>query len=140
MEMILYLLAMFGLAFFFKESDGPWGVMGWLRNKLMANKYVGVFFYKLLACYFCVGFHCGWIVYLLQSPTPKFQFFMLWGLAGAATSLILEGLLTKLSSSGEPGPMGPKGDTGPIGPTGPVGFTGAMGPKGDTGKTGSFLD
>lgn len=99
MEIFISLLAIFGLAFLFKESDGPWGVMSWLRNRLMANKYVGVFFYKLLACYFCVGFHCGWIVYLLQAPNYNFQFFILWGLAGGTICLILDGLLARLSSA-----------------------------------------
>jgi hypothetical protein len=99
MEIVLSLLAIFGLTFLLKESDGPCGIMSWMRNKLIANKYVGVFFYKLLSCYFCVGFHCGWMVYLLQAEYYKFQFFILWGLAGAAISLILDGLLTKLSAT-----------------------------------------
>lgn len=96
MEILISLLAIFGLAFLFKESDGPWGVMSWLRNRLMANKYVGVFFYKLLACYFCVGFHCGWVMYLLSQEHWKFNLLICWGLAGGVICLILDGLLTKL--------------------------------------------
>lgn len=99
METIISLLAIFGLAFAIKESDGPWSIMSWLRNRLMANKYVGVFFYKLLSCYFCVGFHCGWIVYLLRGINYNFQFFILWGLAGGVICLILDGLLVKLSTT-----------------------------------------
>jgi len=99
MNLVISILAIFGLAFLIKESDGPWGIMSWMRNKLMANKYVGVFFYKLLSCYFCVGFHCGWIVYLLQADSYKIQFFILWGLAGAAVSLILDGVVAKLLTS-----------------------------------------
>jgi hypothetical protein len=103
MEIIIYLLAIFGLAFLIKESDGPWGMMNWLRNRLMQNSHVGVFFYKLLSCYFCVGFHCGWIVYLLSVDSSRWewQFFILWGLAGAAISLIFDGLLTRLTAQRE---------------------------------------
>ena len=96
LDLIICVFAVFGLAFLIKESDGPWGIMSWLRNRLMQNKYVGVFFYKLLDCYFCVGFHCGWMVYLLQAESYKFQSFILWGLAGGAISLILDGVLAKL--------------------------------------------
>ena len=95
---IIYILAIFGLAFAIKEIDGPWDICSKTRNALMRNKYVGVFFYKLLSCYFCVGFHCGWIVYLLQADHYKFQFIILWGLAGSAASLILDTALTKFSS------------------------------------------
>jgi hypothetical protein len=90
---IIILCAIFGLAFFFKESDGPWGIMAWLRNLLISNKFFGVFFYKLLDCYFCLGFHCGWIVYLLSNEVWKWQFIILWGLAGGVISLIFDMLL-----------------------------------------------
>lgn len=98
LDFIIVLGAIFGLAFLIKESDGPWGSMAWLRNKLMSNKHVGVFFYKLLDCYFCLGFHCGWIVYLLHETTWKIQFFILWGLAGAAISFMLNLLVERLSA------------------------------------------
>ena len=96
MQIVLYLLSIYGLSFLIKESDGPWGMMSWIRNRLITNKYVGVFFYKLLECYFCVGFHCGWLVYLLQAESYKLQFLILWGLAGAAGSLILNAVLVRL--------------------------------------------
>lgn len=97
MLIFLYLLSMFGLTFLIKESDGPWGIMAWVRNKLMTNKYVGVFFFKLLECYFCVGFWAGIAVYLL-SPRPwEVNILICFGLAGGATSLILNGVLMKLS-------------------------------------------
>lgn len=125
--MLLSLLAMYGIAFFLKDSDGPWGIMSWFRNQLMQNKHVGVFFYKLLSCYFCVGFHAGWIVYLLQANKISIGGFIVWGFVGAATNYILEGVMMKLASPNEPGPMGPMG---PPGPTGRTGDTGPMGPHG----------
>jgi len=98
LDCIITICAIFGLAFLLKESDGPWGVVAWLRNKLMKNEHVGVFFYKLLGCYFCLGFHCGWIAYLLHEPSFTIQFFILWGLAGGIISLIFDALLSKLRS------------------------------------------
>lgn len=92
---IIYLLAMYAISFAIKEIDGPWGIIGYTRNKLIQNKYVGVFFYKLLDCYFCVGFHSGWIVYLLTHPIWKVNFIILWGLAGAAISLIIDRILMR---------------------------------------------
>lgn len=97
MEIIIYLLAIFSLAFCLKEMDGPWGILNTARNWLMKQPKVGVFFYELLSCYYCLGFHCGWIVYLLSAETYKVQFFILWGLAGAIFSLIMRMLLDRLT-------------------------------------------
>lgn len=94
---IIYLLSIYGLAFFIKESAGPWGKMAQLRNWLMKNKYVGVFFYKLLDCYFCVGCHCGWIIYLLTASTRHFNLLICWMLAGGVISLILDAVLARLA-------------------------------------------
>ena len=96
MNILIALLAIFGLAFTIKETSGPFDVLDKLRGLLMRNKYVGVFFYGLLSCYFCVGFHCGWIVYLLSENNYTWQFFVLWALAGGTISLIIDGVLTRL--------------------------------------------
>lgn len=96
MNIAISLLAIYGLAFLIKDSDGPWGIMNWFRRTLVSNKYVGVFFYKLFDCYFCVGCHCGWIVYLLAVHPFHWQFLILWTLAGGAVSLILDGVVSRL--------------------------------------------
>jgi hypothetical protein len=93
METLIYLLSIFGLAFLIKESDGPFDIMLHLRNMLMRNKYVGVFFYKLLECYFCVGCHAGWIIYLLQMNNFNLYSLIIWTLAGGSFSLIFSKLL-----------------------------------------------
>lgn len=92
-EMLIYVCAIFGLAFLLKESDGPWGLVAKGRNLLIGHKKVGKFFYDLLDCYFCLGFHCGWIVYLLSAEPFHLQFIILWGLAGGTISLTLSKLL-----------------------------------------------
>jgi hypothetical protein len=96
METLVYLLAIFGLAFFLKESDGPFDIILHLRNKLMSNKYLGVFFYKLLSCYFCCGFHCGYLIYLLSQKNWSFNLLICWALAGGTISLILDAVIDYL--------------------------------------------
>lgn len=98
MNLIIYILSIYGLAFLIKETDGPWGIMSWIRNSLVTNKYVGVFFYKLLSCYFCIGCHAGWIIYLLSAKHYHFNLLICWMLAGGVISLILDGLLTWLAT------------------------------------------
>lgn len=96
MTLLIPLLAIAGLAFLIKESNGPFDIMTTIRNKLMTNRYVGVFFFKLFECYFCVGCHCGWIVYLLSHQSYKWQFFVLWTLAGGIISLMMSAVLARL--------------------------------------------
>lgn len=98
-ETIIILFAIYGLAFLLKESDGPWDIMNWFRRILFNRPWAGPFFIKLFDCYFCLGCHCGWIVYLLSHESYSFQFFILWTLAGGVISLILDGLLAKLHPS-----------------------------------------
>lgn len=98
MPLVLLLLAVFGLAFLIKESDGPCGIMACIRNLLMRNKYIGTLVYKLLDCYFCVGCHCGYIVYLLSTPIVKWSVndFVIWMLAGGAFSFIMNLIIERL--------------------------------------------
>jgi hypothetical protein len=95
-ELILRLLAICALVYAIKEIDGPWGIMSWTRNVLMRNRFVGLFFYKLLSCYLCLGFHAGWVIYIIAEGMPKVNYFLLWGLAGAGISLIFGGALGQL--------------------------------------------
>ena len=96
MDIIIALLAIFGLAFAIKRTDGPWGIVGKWRHWMASIPFIGVQFFNLIDCYFCLGFHCGWIVYLLHEKQYTWQFFILWALAGGVISLIIDGLLTRL--------------------------------------------
>lgn len=98
MDIVIYLLAILGLVFLLKESDGPWGLFNKTRMLLFNNKYVGVFFYKLLSCSYCTGFHAGYLIYLFANyKNWQWNFIILWGLAGAILSLIFEAVMNKLS-------------------------------------------
>jgi hypothetical protein len=103
MNTVILIASIYGLVFLIKETDGPWGTISWFRNKLMNNKFVGVFFYKLLSCYFCSGCHAGWMVYLLSASYHEWSVnnFVLWILAGGAISFILNLIVEKLSNQSE---------------------------------------
>jgi hypothetical protein len=97
MEVILIVCAIFGIAFFLKESDGPFDIMSKLRHYLISNKYVGVFFYNLLSCYFCVGCHTGYLVYLLITPMNLWtiNWFIIWVFAGGTISYLINSILER---------------------------------------------
>lgn len=95
MEVIFNLLAICGLSFLIKESSGPFGIISYLRNLLMRNKYIGVYFYSLLSCYFCIGFHVGYIIYIISTPLSSLSAcsFILWALFGGGANLIFFNIL-----------------------------------------------
>lgn len=94
---LLAIFSIFGLAFFIKESDGPFDIMNKTRNYLMRNNFVGLFFYKLLSCYFCTGCHAGWVVYLLQMSRFKLSEMILWSFAGGVVCILLDSIISKLN-------------------------------------------
>jgi len=96
LDTIIVLLSIFGLHFLIKESDGPWGIMAWLRNILIRFQFFGVFFYNLLDCSFCVGCHIGWIMYLIHEKTYHINNFIIWMLAGGTICLFGNAILNKL--------------------------------------------
>jgi hypothetical protein len=96
MDLIIAVLAIYGLAFLLKESDGPWGMINWFRRTLFNLPWAGVFFIKLFDCYFCLGCHCGWVVYLLSASMPSWHFFILYSLAGGTICLLIDALFSML--------------------------------------------
>ena len=95
-NLIIAILAIFGLAFTLKETDGPWSIVGIWRNWMMRIPFVGVQFFKLLDCYFCLGCQCGLAIYFLTEESYKLRWAICWGLAGGTISLIIDGVLTRL--------------------------------------------
>jgi hypothetical protein len=96
MNIVILICAIYGLAFAIKETDGPWSLISRWRNWMMRLPLVGVQFYKLLDCYYCLGFHCGWIVYLMSAESYKLGWALCWGLSGGTACLILNAILTRL--------------------------------------------
>lgn len=58
---ILHLLAAYGLCFGLMQDKVPL-----LTESLRRLPLVGGFFTRLLDCAYCTGFHCGWVVFLLE--------------------------------------------------------------------------
>lgn len=88
---ILVVFAMYGITFAIKEAsllDKP-------RNYLARNS---MFFYEMLSCAYCTGFHAGWIAYLLFNPLNVFSIreMVLWAFSSAAVSFTFNGIVTNL--------------------------------------------
>lgn len=97
-ELVICILAIYGITVFVKDMDGPFDIMNKIRLILLHNKYIGVFVYKLLECYFCVGTWSGVLVYLLHNHFRGISLsdMILWGFGGAVISLVGSLLVGKL--------------------------------------------
>ena len=89
---VVAILAVLGLSLLIRNADGPFDLFQKTRILLLQNKYVGAFFYKLLSCPLCIGFHCGWVIYLLIMVGFSIGQFLLWCFAGSAIVFIGEKL------------------------------------------------
>ena len=83
---IINLLAIYGLVFFLKDSY----IFAKPRHYITKIN----FFLELFSCSFCLGFHCGYLIYLLSNPL-NITGIILWGFAGACFSLIVEQIRNK---------------------------------------------
>lgn len=90
-------LAIYSLSFYIRNLSGPFNIFGFIRNKLMTNSITGVFFYELLSCPFCIGFHCGYAIYLLQCTSIQINYLILWGFAGSAIVALFDSILEKFN-------------------------------------------
>ena len=94
MNTIVLICAIYGLSFAIRQTDGPWDLIARWRNWMMRLPVIGVQFYKLLDCPYCTGFWAGLGIYFLSQESYKLNWAICWGLAGASTNLILDGLLS----------------------------------------------
>lgn len=96
---VLNILAIYTLSFVIRNLPGPFNSFGIIRNWFMRLPFfIGIFFYQLLECPWCIGFHCGYFIYLLTSFNHiQLNFFLLWGLAGSAIVAIIDQALERLS-------------------------------------------
>lgn len=86
---IIIIFAFYALTHGIKEStllDKP---RIWLIRK-------HVFFYQLFSCYFCVGFHSGWMIYLIANTNWNLKEMFLWALASAGISYTMNAVNDKL--------------------------------------------
>lgn len=98
MNIIIVISAICSLSFFIQNLSGPFNIFGLTRNLLLKNKYLGLFFYELLSCPWCIGFHSGYAVYLLQVSNFNIRNFILFGLAGSAINALFSIIYKKLEN------------------------------------------
>ena len=93
---LIMILAIYSLSYFIRNLSGPFNIFDLIRNRLMRNEIIGVQIFKLLDCPYCLGFHCGYIIYFLQCDKIYFNLFLIWGLTGSAVVAILDRLLVDI--------------------------------------------
>lgn len=74
---------------------GPFGILSFIKNNLMLNKFTGAFFYKLFSCAFCTGFWSGTIVFLLFNSFNLINL-IAFALSGAIISYVFEIVISLL--------------------------------------------
>lgn len=62
--MINFILLSCSFTFCIKNTDGPFGIINYLRRFLLNSK-LGPTFYNLFNCYYCLGFHTSWMSYCI---------------------------------------------------------------------------
>lgn len=98
MNIIIVIFAICSLSFFIQNLSGPFNIFGLTRNLLLKNKYLGLFFYELLSCPWCIGFHSGYVIYLLYFSNFNIREFILFGLAGSAINALFSIIYKKLEN------------------------------------------
>ncbi len=98
MNIVFLLLVIFGASFCLKETSGPFDLIDKLRNKLFTTKYIGVFFYKLFSCYFCLGSDIGWVFYLILTGDFNPLHLFMWAMAGGIFSYSMNHILSFFNS------------------------------------------
>lgn len=95
--LLLQILVMYGITFGIKDSK----LFLPIRQRL-SNRFL--FFYRLFTCPYCVGFHSGWLTYLLFTSLGVFdlRYFLAYAFAGVTVSGTFEVVLVRIE--------GPKSD------------------------------
>jgi len=96
MDLIISLLAVYGLQFLITQSNGPFNLISRFRNWLFLRKSCGPFFFDLFSCSFYSCCWAGTIIYPLTGQSWKLAPFILWVLTSGTVGLILEAILSRL--------------------------------------------
>ena len=94
MEIILYLFAMYGITFGLQHK------LPAASAESLKNIFKEGILDSLLSCTYCVGFHAGWIVYVLSFAARDWEIstgeFILYAFAGASFSYFLDSVIQNL--------------------------------------------
>lgn len=92
---LYFLLAIFGLAMLMQYSI----VRNWISYLPQKAPWIWIsaFFLRLFQCSLCMGFHAGWLCYLLLVETPiNLRHMVFWALVGAGFVQMVKDLTTKI--------------------------------------------
>ena len=89
LDTIITILSFYGLTFAIQNSD----LLSRPRNWIMRHS---VFMFQLLSCSFCTGYWVGLIIYLLHEKEWHGNLFLIWGLASASISYIINAVVDRL--------------------------------------------
>lgn len=81
-DIFLFITCVISLSFFISNIEGPFGFFSKLRNRILNNKYLGLQFFKLMECPWCLGFHSGYIIGIILFGFSIDKIFLL-GLSGS---------------------------------------------------------
>ena len=97
MDLIVFLLATFGLNFMLRNADGPFGIIARWRNWMMRVPWLGVQFMNWLSCPLCSGIWCAAGLFWLCVDGKTFGQAVTWILAGGAACSLIESVLNRLN-------------------------------------------
>jgi len=98
MDVFLSIAVMYGITFGIKDSKLLRKPRQWLADR-------SSFFADLLSCPYCVGFHSGWLTFLLLRQDLSllsgvgWVYLVAYSFAGVTVSGLLDALLLRLESS-----------------------------------------
>ena len=87
-KLILILITSISLAFTIKQIDGPFNILSKTRIWLL-NTSIGPIFYKLISCYYCLGFHTSYISYLILTEYSNYNIRDLIGISFGGAIVVM---------------------------------------------------
>jgi uncharacterized membrane protein len=100
MNVFLTAAVMYGITFGIKDAKLFTIPRNWLTSR-------SGFIHSLLSCAYCVGFHSGWMTYLLMVVFPTdltqaIRGLLTYAFAGVAVSGALDSILLRIEGSSDP--------------------------------------
>lgn len=98
MDIVLTLLAVVGTSFIMQKSSGPFDILDKIRNFIARIPVIGVLFFNMLSCDFCVGLWSGLVIYMIVNSWYYFNLheMIVFVLSGGAFNLLFWKITNKL--------------------------------------------
>lgn len=97
MEIVLMLLCIAGLSFAIKQTEGPFGLFGMLRNLVARIPVVGPMMFHVLTCNFCLGLWSSAGLYVATNlGSLSISDLVVWAFGGGMFNALFCKLMDKL--------------------------------------------